>query len=457
MDLNKVRSVYFIGIGGIGMSALARYFAMKGVTVSGYDKTLTPLTQALTDEGMNIHYEENVHLLPKKTDLVVLTPAVPTENKELQHFMKEEIPILKRSEVLGIISRDFKTIAVAGTHGKTTTSTLIAHMLKSAGKPHIAFLGGISKNYSSNFLISDDAFRSKAYCVVEADEFDRSFLRLSPDIAVITSADADHLDIYETLDQLRDSFSEFTSRIRKNGSLLLKAGCGVIPRNPDVTVHSYSLNEDTDYHASNVVVRNGKFHFRLVTPGGIEEGYLSGIPGSFNVENAVAAAAAGHLIGLSEEQIKQAIRTYQGVSRRFDLQLSRKGLVYIDDYAHHPEELKACIKAVREMYPDREITGVFQPHLYSRTRDFADGFAEALSLLDSLILLPIYPAREKPIPGITSSIIFDKVNLKKKIMTGKAELIDELKKNKPQILLTLGAGDIDQLVKPIVEEFGKGI
>lgn len=455
MDLQEVRSVYFLGIGGIGMSALARYFALKGAVVAGYDKTPTPLTATLEAEGMKVHFSEDLRTLPKKPDLVIMTPAIPTEHKELQHFLELGIPVLKRSEVLGMICSQHRTIAVAGTHGKTTTSSLIAHMLRTAGIPHIAFLGGISKNYGTNFLVSDDAFRSKPYCIAEADEFDRSFLRLAPDIAVITSADADHLDVYETRDQLLDSFTEFTSRIRKKGTLILKTGTGVMPRIPDVTLRSYSLQGEADYRADKMEISGGRFNFSLVTPAGDWNGFVSGMPGSFNVENAVAASAVGHVIGLTEAQIRKAVSTYKGVQRRFDLQISRPGLVYIDDYAHHPEELKACINAVKELYPDKKITGVFQPHLFSRTRDFADGFAESLSLLDTLILLPIYPARERPICGITSKLIYDKATLKRKLMTGKAELISDLKQIKPEILLTLGAGDIDQLVKPIVKAFGK--
>jgi UDP-N-acetylmuramate--alanine ligase len=455
MNLQEVRSVYFLGIGGIGMSALARYFALQGSAVAGYDKTPTPLTDELEAEGMKIHFTENLRSLPKKTDLVIMTPAIPSEHKELHHFMEQGIPVLKRSEVLGMICSGHRTIAVAGTHGKTTTSTLIAHMLRSAGIPHMAFLGGISKNYGTNFLVSENVFSSDPVCVAEADEFDRSFLRLAPDIAVITSADADHLDIYETRDQLLDSFTEFTSRIRQNGTLILKTGTGVIPRIPDVELRSYALLGEADYHADHMEISGGKFHFSLVTPAGKWDGFVSGMPGSFNVENAVAASAAGHVTGLREAQIREAVRTYKGVQRRFDLQISRPGLVYIDDYAHHPEELKACINAVKELYPDKKITGVFQPHLYSRTRDFADGFAEVLSLLDTLILLPIYPARERPICGITSRLIYDKASLTNKMMSSKAELIRDLQQIKPEVLLTLGAGDIDQMVTPIVNAFGK--
>jgi UDP-N-acetylmuramate--alanine ligase len=455
MDLQDIRSVYFLGIGGIGMSALARWFVLQGATVAGYDRTPTPLTGELTGEGMKIHFEEDLRAVPKKTDLVVVTPAIPKEHRELQHFIKNGIPVLKRSEVLGMICSRFRTIAVAGTHGKTTTSTLIAHMLKNAGIPHLAFLGGIAKNYGTNFLASGKTAGNEPWCVVEADEFDRSFLQLSPDIAIITSSDADHLDVYGTHGQLLDSFSEFTTRIRKGGTLILKTGTGVVPLNPGANVLTYSLKGKADFHASRMSIEDGEFHFDLATPHGTEKGYISGMPGSFNVENAIAATVAATVAGLTGDQARDALKTYQGVRRRFDLQISRPGLIYIDDYAHHPEELRACITAVRELHPGKKITGVFQPHLYSRTRDFADGFAEALSLLDTLILLPIYPARERPICGVTSKMIYDKVNLQKKMMTGKSELISDLKQCRPEILLTLGAGDIDQLVNPIVNAFAK--
>jgi UDP-N-acetylmuramate--alanine ligase len=455
MDLQKVRSVYFLGIGGIGMSALARWFALQGASVAGYDRTPTALTAELVREGMKVHFDEDLLSVPTNTDLVIMTPAIPPEHKELRFFREHGIPVMKRSEVLGKICMRFRTIAVAGTHGKTTISTLIAHMLKNAGIPHIAFLGGISKNYGTNLLVSKNAFRSDPWCVVEADEFDRSFLQLTPDIAVITSADADHLDIYETHDQLLDSFEEFTSRVRKGGTIILKKGTGVVPRNSEANVCSYSMKEKSDFYANKVSIHHGEFHFDLVTPEGTKKGYISGMPGSFNVENAIAAAATGHVAGLPWKQTREALKSYRGVQRRFDLQISRKDLVYIDDYAHHPEELKACITAVRELYPGRKITGVFQPHLYSRTRDFADGFAEALSLLDSLILLPVYPAREQPISGVTSRLIYDKTGLKKKMMSSKAQLISDLQQCRPEILLTLGAGDIDQLVKPIVKAFGE--
>lgn len=455
MDPEKIGSVYFLGIGGIGMSALARYFLFRGATVAGYDRTSSPLTRNLSGEGIRIHYEEDLRKVPKHPDLVVLTPAIPAEHKELRYFLEQGIPVKKRSEVLGMICSRYRTIAVAGTHGKTTTSTLVAHMLRSAGVPHIAFLGGISKNYGTNFLIAESASGPAPVCVAEADEFDRSFLHLSPDIAVITSADADHLDIYQSHEQLLGSFAEFTGRVRKGGTLIIKEGTGVKPQNPDIRILSYSLAGEADYHPEGIRIAGGQFHFSLVTPQGTEQGFISGMPGSFNVENAVAASAAGFAAGLRADSIREAVRTFTGAERRFDLQISRPGLVYIDDYAHHPEELRACITAVRELYPGKKITGVFQPHLYSRTRDFADGFAEALSLLDALILLPVYPARERPICGVTSKLIYDKVALERKFMSSKAELISDLRQCRPEVLLTLGAGDIDQLVQPIVNAFGQ--
>lgn len=453
MNLREVGSVYLLGIGGIGMSALARYFLLQGARVSGYDKTPTSLTTELIREGMHVHFTEDLSALPEKIDLVVVTPAIPKNHQEWSYLKSTGIPILKRSEVLGIIAREYRTIAVAGTHGKTTTSTLIAHILRSAGVLHVGFLGGISKNYGTNFLHSVNPLSRDTFCVAEADEFDHSFLHLSPDIAVITSADADHLDVYHDLESLRNSFTAFTARIRNGGCLIMKEGTGIRPDNPNVTRTTYSLDGNTDYAAADLRISGGKVHFSLRTPNGLEEGYVSGIPGRFNIENAVAAAAAAHAAGLSPDQIREGIRTYQGVSRRFDFRIERKDLIYIDDYAHHPEELKACINAVKELFPGKQVTGVFQPHLYSRTRDFAREFGEALSLLDTLILLPIYPARELPIEGISSGLIYDQAHPGKKILSSKEDLIRNLKGCKPEVILTMGAGDIDQLSTPIIKAF----
>ncbi len=463
MDLNQIKSVYFLGIGGIGMSALARYFVRNGVNVAGYDKTPTPLTHQLIREGMEIHFEENPDLIPQEVDLVVRTPAVPKEHTEYQYLMQQGIPIKKRSEMLGEISSRFTTIAVAGTHGKTTISTFIAHILRTAGKELTAFLGGLSKNYGTNFIESQEEKRkihgttpSPSYCVVEADEYDRSFLQLSPDIAIITSVDPDHLDIYHNHDKLIRTFTEFTGKIRANGSLIMKNGIGIEPENHVVyNRFTYALNIESNFFAKNIFIREGLIYFDFVTPTETIPGFVLGLPGMFNLENAVAALAAGYLAGVEAADLKSAASSFQGVERRFDVQIRRKDFVYIDDYAHHPEELKACIQAVRELYPGRQITGVFQPHLYSRTRDLADDFASVLCDLDSVILLKIYPAREQPIAGVSSGMLLKKIDIKNKILCSHEELLGILVQQKPEVLLTLGAGDIDKLVGPITDSFNK--
>lgn len=389
---------------------------------------------------------------------MVYTPALPKDHKELQFVIKKGFLLKKRSEILGMITQNAKTIAIAGTHGKTTITTMVAHLLRTAGKNSIAFLGGISKNYNSNLIISDtstpQSFDSPAYYIVEADEFDRSFLQLYPDIAVITSADADHLDIYGNIKEVRLSFGEFTSHMKKNGTLILKKGVDIVPERTDnYTIQTYNLEGDADFYPEKIRFGNSRFVFDLVTPARTIRNITLGLPGKFNLENAIAAAAVAYTVGITDEDIARALVTFEGVERRFDFQVIRDDFVYIDDYAHHPEELKACIRAVREIYPSKKITGVFQPHLFTRTRDFADAFARSLELLDELILLEIYPARENPIPGIDSAMLLGKVQLLNKKICSKADLPGELKSRKPEVLLTLGAGDIDQLVKPIRELF----
>lgn len=451
--MNNRGSAYFLGIGGIGMSALARYFMLQGFSVSGYDKTPTPLTDQLICEGMQIHFREDVSLLPLSPAYVIYTPAIPRDHRELVFYQEHGIPIYKRAEILGMISRQFKTIAVAGTHGKTSTSTMIAHILQKAGLSQLAFLGGISKNYGTNFLPGLGT-TVPSYCVVEADEYDRSFLQLTPFIAIITSADADHLDIYGSHDDLLKTFSEFTAGIPTGGSLILKAGTSVIPElKHNYNIYDYSLTGSTLFSAENIRITDGQLHFDFFNPGETIYDLILGVPGRFNLENAVAALAVGYLLGIGSEILREALRSYSGVQRRFDVRIRREGMVYIDDYAHHPEELKACIGAVKEMYPGKKITGVFQPHLYSRTRDLADGFARSLELLDELILLDIYPAREAPIEGVTAQILLDRINIGYKKLVQKKDLISDLKLLKPEILLTLGAGDIDQFIAPITEFF----
>ncbi|MBL7138053.1 MAG: UDP-N-acetylmuramate--L-alanine ligase [Bacteroidales bacterium] len=453
MGNKEVRSVYFLGIGGIGMSALARYFKWHGARVAGYDKTPTSLTDQLISEGMELHFEEDPSRIPEDVDLVIWTPAVPKEHAEYRYFSERGIPIRKRAEVLGEISSPFPTVAVAGTHGKTTTTTMIAHLFHTAGKPVMAFLGGISKNYETNFV--QLAVGSSPFCIVEADEFDRSFLHLAPDIAIITSMDADHLDIYNHTDNLKQSFGEFAGRIRSNGSLILKKGIDLGSRIPEgISRFSYSLQGEADFCANNIAIHEGLIHFDFVTPVETMTGFVLGMPGMFNLENAIAALAVGWITGIQEKDLKRAIQRFTGVARRFDILINRDGLVYIDDYAHHPEELRACIRAVRELYPGKQVTGVFQPHLYSRTRDLADDFARVLAELDSLIILEIYPAREVPIEGISSGMLLKKTNLVDKQLCKKEDLLDILEERRPEVLLTLGAGDIDQLIKPIMERFG---
>ena len=460
MNIDQLKSVYLLGIGGIGMSALARYFNSKGIKISGYDKTSTSLTDQLINEGMNIHFEENIDLIPGDIDLVVYTPAIPSTNTELCFFFQKKLPLMKRAEILGMISGKGKTIAIAGTHGKTTTATLITHILKVAGVDLMAFLGGISKNYGSNFISSSvhQLISSSTYIVVEADEFDKSFLQLHPLMAIITSADADHLDIYGSLNDMRDAYREFTGKIKSGGILLLKKGVNIDPLLYDETpVFSYAVEDEADYFATHLKVNHGTYFFDLDTPAGLIHDITVGIPGLFNLENAVAALSVAHLLGISESVMRESLKTFSGVRRRFDFHCQRPDFVYMDDYAHHPEELKACIGAVKEVYPGKKITGVFQPHLFSRTRDFADAFARSLEMLDDIILLEIYPAREKPIEGIDSAMLLKKIRSQKKILCARENLIEELIIRNPEVLLTLGAGDIDQLVSPIIKAFEKKI
>ena len=453
-----MKNVYLIGIGGIGMSALARYFLHEGKHVGGYDRTRTPLTEALEKEGAQVHYEDDVCLIPaafKKSEhdtLVIYTPAVGNDNKELDFFRKNQNKVIKRAEALGVIASKKKLLAVAGTHGKTTTSTLLAHIMTASGVSCNAFLGGISKNYDSNLLLSKSNI-----LVAEADEYDRSFMQLFPDVAVVTSVDADHLDIYGNHDEVKRSFKNFINQIKPMGSLVIKKN---LVRNGkpnfmqyfDKKMYTYSYNEPADFYAANIKpLAGGYFSFDLVTPSGTTRSCTVGVPGWINVENAVAASAAAWIVGVNLAQISAALKSFQGVKRRFDVQVSTPAVTYIDDYAHHPEELRAAITSIRNMFEGKKITGIFQPHLYTRTRDFAAEFAESLNLLDELILLDIYPAREKPIEGITSSTIFDKVTLENKILCSKNELLEVLKNKKVEVLVTLGAGDIDTMVEPIAK------
>jgi UDP-N-acetylmuramate--alanine ligase len=439
-------TIYFLGIGGIGMSALARYFLAKGWNVHGYDKTSTPLTEQLQTEGMKIHFEENTTLIPSQVDLVVYTPAVPTDHQEFIYFKKKNKSMMKRAEVLGLISQDYQTIGIAGTHGKTTTTTLVSHLLRQSEVDCQAFLGGISKNYNSNLLLSE----SSPYLVAEADEFDRSFLQLNPFIAVITSIDADHLDIYGDHSSMLNSFTEYSSNILPGGSLILKAGLELpLKLQQECTLYRYGVEGKGDFQATGIVLKEGLYQFDFAFPAGIWKNLVLGLPGLYNVENAVAALAVCWLCGVEEKEARKALLGFTGVSRRFDIRYRNREVIYIDDYAHHPAELKASIGSAKKLFPGKKISGIFQPHLFSRTRDFADEFAAALDLLDEIILLPIYPARELPIPGVDSEMLKNKIKQGNCRLAQKAEIPSILEVMNLQVLMTLGAGDIDTLAVPI--------
>lgn len=450
-----MKHIYFIGIGGIGMSAIARYYHAKGYRVSGYDKTPSPLTHELEAEGIGIHYQDNTDFIPKDVEstLVVYTPAIPKDMGELVYVQENGYKVIKRSQMLGEISSAQRCMAVAGTHGKTTTSTLVSHIFTSSGEGCSAFLGGISKNYGTNLLTS-----SNDVVVVEADEFDRSFLQLFPEIAVITSMDADHLDIYGDESHIREAFKAFASQV--SGTVIAKHGLDITPEDTKAKIMTYSYDApEADFHA--VLTEgdgNGFSHFDLHYPGGVIRDCVVGIPGWVNIENAVGAAAIGLVYGLDPEKICEALASFAGVKRRFDIQLKSERCVYIDDYAHHPKEIAASLTSIRGNFPGYRLTGIFQPHLYTRTRDFAEGFSESLSHVDRLILLDIYPAREEPIPGVTSEIIFDGVTVADKVLVTKAELMEHLEGlelGDKEVLVTIGAGDIDRFVpaiKKILEE-----
>ena len=440
------KDIYFIGIGGIGMSAIARYYNFKGYRVSGYDRTPSDLTRALEEEGISVHYEDNTGLISgdSATTLVIYTPAIPSDMKELVYVREHGYRVIKRSAMLGEISREQRCLAVAGTHGKTTTSTLLAHILTSCGEGCTAFLGGISKNYGTNLLMSHTPT-----IVAEADEFDRSFLQLHPEIAVITSMDADHLDIYSDLDHVREAFREFASQT--TGTVITRLGLDITSSDTKARVMRYSYDDArADFYAGNIRRDDcGYFTFDLNWPDGVIHDCRCGVPGWVNVENSIAAAAIALTYGIRPDDIRNAIATFSGVKRRFDIHLNTPDCSYIDDYAHHPKELESAVSSIREMFPGRKLTAVFQPHLYTRTRDFADGFASALSAVDRLILLDIYPAREEPIPGVTSGIIFDRVTCPDKVMIPKTGLMTLLEKEPVDILVTFGAGDIDRFTGPI--------
>lgn len=453
MNIETIKSVYFVGAGGIGMSALVRYFLSKGKLVAGYDRTPSPLTECLIAEGAQIHYEENIDLIPEAckesaTTLVVLTPAVPQEHAELAYFRENGFEIQKRAQVLGTITHSSKGLCVAGTHGKTTTSTMAAHLLHQSHVGCTAFLGGISKNYGTNLLLSP----TSPYTVIEADEFDRSFHWLSPYISVITSSDADHLDIYGTEQAYLESFEHYTTLIQPGGALIIRKGISLQPNvQPGVKVYTYSRDEG-DFHAENIRIGNGEIFIDFVTPDVRIDNIQLGVPVSINIENGVAAMALALLNGATPEEIKQGMASFRGVDRRFDFKLKTDRIVFLSDYAHHPSEIKQSVMSMRELYRDKKITAIFQPHLYSRTRDFYKDFADSLSLLDEVILTDIYPAREQPIPGVSSQLIFD--NLRPGIIKSicpKENMVEVLKDKEIEVLITLGAGDIDNYVSAICE------
>ncbi|MDD7226601.1 MAG: UDP-N-acetylmuramate--L-alanine ligase [Prevotella sp.] len=458
MELKDIKSVYFIGAGGIGMSAIARYFLGKGLVVAGYDKTATPLTRQLEKEGMSIHYEENIDLIPdgckdKTSCLVVYTPAIPAEHKELCFFQENNFEIEKRAQVLGTLTRAHKGLCVAGTHGKTTTSTMCAHLLHQSHVDCNAFLGGISKNYGTNYILS-----KSDYVVIEADEFDRSFHWLRPWISVITATDPDHLDIYGTKEAYLESFRHYSSLIQPGGALIIHKNLEMKDELQEgVERYEYSLDEG-DFHAENIIIENGEITFDFVSTIENVRNVRLGQPVPINIENGVAAMAMAQLAGCTADELRQAMETYSGVERRFDFKIKTDKLVFLSDYAHHPQEIFQSARSIRELYRDKKITAIFQPHLYTRTRDFYKDFASSLSLLDEVVLCDIYPAREKPIEGVTSKLIYD--NLREgveKKMIKKEEVLDFVKSKDFQVLIVLGAGDLDNYVPEIENILKKNI
>lgn len=450
--LEEYKSVYFVGAGGIGMSALVRYCLSKGLRVAGYDRTATPLTEQLQQEGAELFFDEDTALIPDycrcaDDTLVVYTPAIPQEHRGLNYFIDNGFEVIKRARLLGLITHSLKGLCFSGTHGKTTTSSMAAHIFKTSDVGVNAFLGGILRNYDSNLILSPHS----EYAVIEADEFDRSFHHLLPYIAVVTSTDPDHLDIYGTEEAYLESFAHFTSLVQPGGALILKKGIKLQPRPQEgVRLYSYSKGED-DFHAENIKIGDGTITFDFVAPDGRIDNIELGVPVEINIENAVASMAVAWLCGVSHDAMREAVATYMGAKRRFEFWLRTPERVMIDDYAHHPDELRASITSVKALYPHRKLSVIFQPHLYTRTRDFAPQFAEALSLADEVILLNIYPARELPIEGVTSQIIFDKILSPQKELCEREMLVERIKEYNFEVLLTVGAGDIDRLLPQICE------
>ena len=455
MELKDIKSIYFLGAGGIGMSALVRYFLAEGKKVAGYDRTACALTDRLIEEGADLHFEENPELIPeefrdKATTLVIYTPAIPREHAEWEYFRNNGFEIKKRAKVLGLLPSDKRGLCIAGTHGKTSTSTVTAHLMHRSHVDSAAFLGGISKNYHSNLILSEKS----DFVVIEADEYDRSFLQLTPYVAVVTATDPDHLDIYGTKENYLEGFAQFTERIRKDGYLIVHEGLELIPRPAEgVTTYTYG-RESGDFHAENIRIGGGRILFDYVSPFGIIKDIEPGVPVSINIDNGIAAMAVSQLCGATDEELREAMADFAGVERRFDFKLKNDNIVLLSDYAHHPDEIKACAKSMKELYDDRKITAMFQPHLYSRTNDFYREFAESLSLFDEVILLDIYPARELPIPGVTSKLIYDLIDEKvQKSMCSRAEAVNLIKQRKEEfeVLICLGAGDLDSDVPQITE------
>jgi len=453
-NLLNIKNVYFLGIGGIGMSALARYFKYSGRNVAGYDRTRTALTDALQSEGIDVHFEDDVRYIPSKWNpaetLAVFTPALPDEHKELSWFREKPIGLLKRAKVLGMVCNEKNCIAVSGTHGKTTVSTMTATILKETENGCGAFLGGISKNFGSNLLLPPE---ESDWIIAEADEFDRSFLHLYPRLALVTSLDADHLDIYGDKTKIVESFIKFISQIKPGGTLVIKEDVDLDVQKTNAEVLTYSLNGPADFHAKNLRLsgEGGAYFFDIKTPDGIIANCRLNYPGLINVENAIASAALAFLSGASANEIKGGLEKYQGVIRRFDVRYKSEKQIYIDDYAHHPAELKAAIQSVKALYPNRQVTGIFQPHLFSRTRDFAGDFAASLDLLDEAVLVPVYPAREEPIKGVSSELIFNKMKNEHKFLVEKNEVPGLLKERHTNVVITMGAGDIDSISGEITD------
>jgi len=449
--LTNIKSIYFIGIGGIGMSALARYFNTQGVKVSGYDKTPTPLTDDLVKEGIQIHFEDDLAQIDKEATVIVYTPAIPADHKELNFYRNNGYNVVKRSDVLQWVTENAFTIGIAGTHGKTTTTSMTAHILRHTEYGCNAFLGGIASNYGTNFWSHE-----KNVVVVEADEYDRSFLKLAPNVAVVTAVDPDHLDIYGTAEEVLKAFGQYTDKIKPNGILIQKYGTVFPVNSHNKEVFTYAYNEPkASFHTSNLKVVDGSYHFDIVHPKGIVKEVVLNMGGLHNVENATAAIAIALQLGIEEEKIKAAVASFQGVKRRFEFKIKTANKVLIDDYAHHPEELNALISGVRSLYPNEKMVLVFQPHLYSRTQDQAAGFIDVLSKADEVILLPIYPARELPIPGVSSDILLDKMTVAKKTVMSKEQLFDWAATTNDKLIVMAGAGDIDACITKVKEIFSK--